>query len=75
MSVEVETERVYREFEHFVGQQFSNKTDPLVVAGIMLAQALKIYKTALSDSEFDGMLDAIIRERDKITAIDLPVIH
>ena len=68
-------EKVYREFEQFVGQQFSNEVDPLIVAGVMMAQALKIYKTALADDEFDRMLDAILRSREEITALEVPVIH
>ena len=47
----------------------------LIVAGVMMAQALKIYKTALADDEFDKMLDAILRSREDITALVVPVIH
>tara|TARA_B100000586_G_scaffold242257_1_gene196037 strand:- start:274 stop:501 length:228 start_codon:yes stop_codon:yes gene_type:complete len=75
MDREVETEKVYREFEHFLGEQFENRVDPLICAGIMLAQALKIYRTALEDQEFNDMLDSVLRDRDMITAFQPPQIH
>ena len=40
-------EELYREFE-----KLSMKHDPLASAGIMMAQALKIYKAILSEEEF-----------------------
>ncbi|SVB34971.1 uncharacterized protein METZ01_LOCUS187825 [marine metagenome] len=41
----------------------------------MLAQALKIYRTALEDQEFNDMLDSVLRDRDMITAFQPPQIH
>ena len=40
-------EQLYREFE-----KLSMKHEPLASAGIMMAQALKIYKAMLSEEEF-----------------------
>lgn len=39
---------------------------PLPVAGIMVAQALTIYKSALSPEEFDSMVDNISQSRDQV---------
>jgi hypothetical protein len=38
----------------------------MAVAGVMLAQSLSIYKTALSANEFDKMVDNISRMRDQV---------
>jgi hypothetical protein len=39
---------------------------PLPVAAIMIAQALTIYKSALSPEEFDLMVDNISQSRDQV---------
>jgi hypothetical protein len=38
----------------------------LAVAGVMIAQALTIYKSALSPEEFDSMVDNISNSRDLV---------
>lgn len=47
----------------------------MVVAGVMQAQALSIYKTALSPSEFNSMVDDISASRDKVPTFDGPSIQ
>ena len=44
---------------------------PLAVAGVMMVQALTIYKTLLSPDEFDAILDHVSETRDKVKTIDL----
>jgi len=39
---------------------------PLPVAAIMIAQALTIYKSALSPEEYDTMVDNISESRDQV---------
>ena len=41
----------------------------------MLAQALRIYKTLLSEKEFDQMMDNISNSRDKIEKFQGPIIQ
>jgi hypothetical protein len=48
---------------------------PMEVAGVMLAQALRIYKTLLSEKEFDQMMDNISNSRDKIEKFQGPIIQ
>ena len=48
-------EELYRKIE----QLTINAEDPLMAAGVMMAQALKIYKIMLSEEEFKLLTDHI----------------
>jgi hypothetical protein len=62
-------DELYREFERIT----INK-DPLMVAGVMMAQALQIYKTMLDEKEFNLMTEHILKSRDEIE-IDTPTLN
>ena len=62
-------DEIYREFERIT----INK-DPLMVAGVMMAQALQIYKTMLDEKEFNLMTEHILKSRDEIE-IDTPTLN
>ena len=62
-------EQLYREFE-----KLSMKHEPLASAGIMMAQALKIYKAMLSEDEFKMMTSKILESRDDIN-VESPTIN
>ena len=49
--------------------------DPLIVAGVILAQALKIYKTALSNDDFERMMQTILDSRTEIRPLQGPTLH
>jgi hypothetical protein len=41
--------------------------DPLAVSGVMLAQSLRLYKTILSEEEYESMCDSI---KDSMTRVE-----
>jgi len=43
-----------------------------MVAGTMMAQALRIYKTTLDDEEFRSMIETIAESESKIEPYDKP---
>jgi len=47
----------------------------LMIAGSMVAQALRIYKTTLNDEEFESMIDAIAKSQSKIEPFDQPTLQ
>tara|TARA_B100000809_G_scaffold132177_1_gene129949 strand:+ start:97 stop:306 length:210 start_codon:yes stop_codon:yes gene_type:complete len=61
MNNEDELQRMYRAVE-----QATSGGDPLVVAGIFMAQAIKIYKTVLHEDEFNQVTDYILNNKDNI---------
>ena len=47
--------------------------DPLAVSGVMLAQALRLYKTSLPIDDFDLLLDEIMATiKEDIKPFDIP---
>ena len=45
------------------------------IAGVMLAQALSIYKSTLSPEDFNMIMDNISSSRHDVRVISLPSIH
>ena len=56
---------VHDKFFKLMAEQ-SEKTDPLLVAGVMMALATRLYKSAVPDDEFDRIMDFIVTNSDKI---------
>ena len=48
---------------------------PAALAGVMVAQALTLYKTMMSEEEFDAMVDSISSSRNKVQKLDIPVLQ
>lgn len=48
---------------------------PMEVAGVMIAQALRIYKTLLTEDDFNKMIDNISNSRDKVEKFEGPIIQ
>jgi hypothetical protein len=63
-------EQLYRDFE-----RLSMQHEPLASAGIMMAQALKIYKAILSEEEYDMMTEHILESRDDIVQLEKPTLN
>ena len=50
--------------------------DPLAVSGVMLAQALRLYKTTLPTSDFDLLIEEIMETvRDDVKPFDVPTLN
>ena len=46
-----------------------------MIAGNMMAQALRIYKSSLTDEGFNSMVDTISDTRDRIEPFDTPTLN
>jgi hypothetical protein len=61
----------YMEFtDHMVGIHGS-----MQVAAIMMTQALSIYRSSMSEEEYDRMVDMISASRTQVKTFDKPVIQ
>ena len=50
--------------------------DPLAVSGVMLAQALRLYKTSLPIDDFDLLVDEIMATiKEDIRPFDTPTLN
>ena len=63
-------DELYEEFE-----KLTMKHEPFMAAGIMMAQAMKIYKAMLSEDEFKLMTEHILESRDNILPVDKPTLN
>jgi hypothetical protein len=55
--------------------ELAAETSLLAVAGVMVAQALTIYRTALSPDEYERICETIYDSRNKVKKITGPVLQ
>jgi hypothetical protein len=63
-------DELYEEFE-----KLTRNHEPFLAAGIMMAQAMKIYKAMLSEDEFKLMTEHILESRDSILEVEKPTLQ
>ena len=67
-------QRLYDNFLEFTDHMCSEH-GPMEVAAIMMAQALTIYKTAMSKEDYNRMVDNISASRDKVKTFQRSVLQ
>ena len=69
-------EEVYNDIMKFNMEQINKcEGNALVVAAVLMAQALSIYKTVLSHNEFDTVVDGILDTKDKVKRWNMQVVE
>ncbi len=69
-------EELYRHFEKLtVDMVVDDKHDILECAAMMMAQAMRIYKTALSPEDYEKMIKTILESSDNITEMESPTLQ
>jgi hypothetical protein len=56
---------LYRKYEKFMQVMLEDHT-PLEVAAVMSIQALSLYKTFLSEEDFDKMVDSLVENKRRV---------
>ena len=73
---EEKLEKAYRRFEKLSEELCKDgQHGPLEVAGVMMAQAMRIYKTTLAEEEFERLVETILESRHGITPFQKPTIN
>lgn len=54
-----------------VHSQMLENHSAVAIAGVLIAQALTIYKTILSEQDFDLMMDSISDNRSSVKILDI----
>ena len=49
-----------------IGSEFVMGTDPLAIAGVLAATAMRIYRTTLSEDDFEKATEHIYKSRHNI---------
>ena len=69
-------EELYRKFETLtVEMVIEEKHDILECAAMMMAQAMRIYKTALTPEDYQSMMKTVLESRDVITEVESSTKH
>ena len=67
-------ENVYVEYLKFT-DKMAGEYSAMAIAGVMMAQALSIYKTALNADEFDSIVENIVNCKDKVKTFAGPILQ
>lgn len=59
-------ESIYMNFLDYVNEHIKVGYDPLEIAAILMTQSLSIYKTVLSSSEYDNIIDRVVDLKDLV---------
>ena len=64
-------EQIYQNLMQVNNDMLKEGAEPLQVSGVLLAQALSIYKTVLSEEGFTKFMDEIQLNADKVQKLDV----
>lgn len=68
-------EALYHKFWDMNGKLIAEGFHPLEIAGILVAQSLAIYKTVLSDEDFNSIVDRISESREHVKKISMETLQ
>ncbi len=74
MTTDTQLQKLYNQYYEFTDHMVV-ENNPLAVAGIMLAQSLSIYKTLLSEQEYNRIIDSIIAKKDQVQTFTGPSVQ
>ena len=67
---EYDLDIVYRRLFQTLNELLEDN-DPMVIAACMMAQALSLYRTSLSQDEYNRIVDKISDSRDSVLIFDI----
>ena len=73
--VDVEMHDVYDQIREKVNQLSNTGNDTLVIAGSLMAQAIRIYKSVLEPEEVERLLTHIVDNQDTIEPFKTRQLH
>jgi hypothetical protein len=56
---------VYKETLNMIDKLIADH-DPLVIAGVMMAQSMSLYRSTLSEEEYSNVVESILEKKDKV---------
>jgi hypothetical protein len=74
MSIDSDLQKLYDDFLEFADHMCTDYS-PMEVAAVMMAQALTIYKSAMSEDDYNRIVDNMSSSRDKVKTFSKPVIQ
>ena len=68
-------EYVYNEVLMVMERLLKEEQNPLAIAAVLASQALGLYKTVLSDKDYDIMVDSLIDKKDSVQPYEARSLH
>ena len=68
-------EQIYNEVLMLIEQLLKEDHDPLAIAAVFASQAMGLYKTVLSESDYDRMMLSIIDKKDNVQPFEARSLH
>ena len=65
-----ELDNLYQEYWTIHAKMIDKKVSPVAIAGVLVAQALTIYKTVLSETEYETMCESIYNSKHIVKQLD-----
>lgn len=68
-------EYVYNEVMMVMERLLNEDQNPLAVAAVFASQAMGLYKTVLSDTDYDTMIESLVEKKDSIKPYEVRSLH
>lgn len=75
MKKEEQLKSIYDDFLEFLIRKLIQYEDSQLIASTMIAQALRLYKSTLTDKEFREMLNTVIKTSKTIKPFLIKTLH
>jgi len=68
-------EYVYSEVLMVMERLLKEDQNPLAIAAVLASQALGLYKTVLSDKDYDSMIDSLVDKKNSVQPYEARSLH
>ncbi len=75
MKKEEQLKHIYDDFLEFLIRKLVQYEDSQLIASTMIAQALRLYKSTLTDKEYRDMLNTVIKTSKTIKPFVIKTLH
>ena len=75
MKKEKQLKHIYDDFLEFLIKKLVQYEDSQMIASTMIAQALRLYKSTLTDKEFRDMISTVIKTSKAIKPFVIRTLH
>lgn len=75
MKKEKQLKRIYDDFLDFLMKKLLQYEDSQMIASTMIAQALRLYKSTLTDKEYREMMNTVVKTSRTIKPFVIKTLH
>jgi len=75
MKKDQKLKKIYDEFLNFLIKKLIQYEDSQLIASTMIAQALRLYKSTLTDKEYKEMLESVLKTSKTVRPFMIRTLH